>query len=55
MYCPMTIRQQLLYEAVKGKISIEELLQSAASGGNTTQISSTSSLMNLVMQFRKVS
>jgi hypothetical protein len=43
----------MLYQAVKNKISIEDILQGTS--GNTTQAqSSTSSLMNLVMQFRKV-
>ncbi len=53
MYCPLTTRQKLLYQAVKNKISIEDLLQSASSNTSQAQ-SSTSSLMNLVMQFRKV-
>lgn len=43
----------MLYQAVKNKISIEDILQGTS--GNTTQAqTSTSSLMNLVMQFRKV-
>ncbi|KAF6035934.1 hypothetical protein EB796_005756 [Bugula neritina] len=53
VYCPLTIRQRYLYDAIKRKIRIEDLLagvtQSAAAASNTT-----SSLMNLVMQFRKV-
>ncbi len=53
VYCPLTTRQRLLYQAVKNKISIEDLLQSASSNTSQSQ-SSTSSLMNLVMQFRKV-
>ncbi|KAK7150298.1 hypothetical protein R3I93_011523 [Phoxinus phoxinus] len=52
-YCQLTSRQRLLYQALKNKISIEDLLQSSmgtAQQAHTT----TSSLMNLVMQFRKV-
>ncbi|CAH1792106.1 unnamed protein product [Owenia fusiformis] len=48
VYCPLTTRQKMLYQGIKNKISIEELIQSASSS------TSTSSLMNLVMQFRKV-
>ncbi|XP_028857954.1 chromatin-remodeling ATPase INO80 isoform X2 [Denticeps clupeoides] len=52
-YCQLTSRQRLLYQALKNKISIEDLLQSSM--GSTQQAhSTTSSLMNLVMQFRKV-
>ncbi|KAH8406673.1 hypothetical protein KR222_002340, partial [Zaprionus bogoriensis] len=63
VYCPLTIRQKLLYRALKQKIRIEDLLH-LASGGSTTSTASadgaildknfTSNLMNLVMQFRKV-
>lgn len=53
MYCQLTSRQKLLYQALKNKISIEDLLQSSM--GSTQQAqTTTSSLMNLVMQFRKV-
>ncbi|NWH17227.1 INO80 ATPase, partial [Grus americana] len=53
MYCQQTSRQKLLYQALKNKISIDDLLQSSM--GTTQQAqSTTSSLMNLVMQFRKV-
>uniref|UniRef100_A0A3B3XU49 Chromatin-remodeling ATPase INO80 n=1 Tax=Poecilia mexicana TaxID=48701 RepID=A0A3B3XU49_9TELE len=52
-YCQLTCRQRLLYQALRNKISIEDLLQSSM--GTSQQASSTtSSLMNLVMQFRKV-
>ena len=54
LYCPLTIRQRLLYMALKKKIKIEDLLQGLGSqkesGGGALQ----SSLLNLVMQFRKV-
>lgn len=54
MYCQQTSRQKLLYQALKNKISIDDLLQSSM--GTTQQAqNTTSSLMNLVMQFRKVS
>ncbi|KAF4787962.1 DNA helicase INO80 [Turdus rufiventris] len=53
MYCQQTSRQKLLYQALKNKISIDDLLQSSM--GTTQQAqTTTSSLMNLVMQFRKV-
>ena len=53
-YCPLTIRQKHLYSGLKRKIRIEDLLQGYG-GSNSAQNSITSSLMNLVMQFRKVS
>ncbi|XP_069773353.1 chromatin-remodeling ATPase INO80 isoform X2 [Narcine bancroftii] len=53
MYCQLKSRQKMLYQALKNKISIEDLLQSSM--GTTQQAqNTTSSLMNLVMQFRKV-
>uniref|UniRef100_A0A8D9A723 Chromatin-remodeling ATPase INO80 n=3 Tax=Cacopsylla melanoneura TaxID=428564 RepID=A0A8D9A723_9HEMI len=54
VYCPLTSRQKLLYSALKKKIRIEDLISS--SGNSSYQMSNniTSSLMNLVMQFRKV-
>ena len=53
-YCPLTIRQKHLYNGLKRKIRIEDLLQGYGSGGSSSSNSITSSLMNLVMQFRKV-
>ncbi|XP_041352377.1 chromatin-remodeling ATPase INO80-like [Gigantopelta aegis] len=53
VYCPLTTRQKRLYQAVKNKISIEDLLQTALANNSQAQ-TTTSSLMNLVMQFRKV-
>ncbi|XP_066550121.1 chromatin-remodeling ATPase INO80 isoform X2 [Amia ocellicauda] len=53
MYCQLTSRQKLLYQALKNKISIEDLLQSSMGTAQQSQ-NTTSSLMNLVMQFRKV-
>lgn len=52
VYCPLTTRQKMLYSALKKKIRIEDLLHSA--GPYQSAQSITSSLMNLVMQFRKV-
>lgn len=53
VYCPLTTRQRLLYQGIKNKISIEDLLNTAMSNTSQAQ-SSANSLMNLVMQFRKV-
>ncbi|KAG0719557.1 Chromatin-remodeling ATPase INO80 [Chionoecetes opilio] len=53
MYCPLTLRQKFLYNGLKNKISIDELLRSSM-GPSSQQSSVTTSLMNLVMQFRKV-
>lgn len=59
LYCPLTIRQKLLYSGLKRKIRIEDLLQNLGSGhghrSNSETSSLASSLMNLVMQFRKAS
>ncbi|XP_044313365.1 chromatin-remodeling ATPase INO80 isoform X2 [Drosophila rhopaloa] len=54
VYCPLTIRQKLLYRALKQKIRIEDLLHLASGSTTTSSSSSASNLMNLVMQFRKV-
>ncbi|XP_037942615.1 chromatin-remodeling ATPase INO80-like [Teleopsis dalmanni] len=60
VYCPLTIRQKLLYMALKKKIRIEDLLHLTRSGagsssdGGHVDRNFTSNLMNLVMQFRKV-
>ncbi|CAO3609634.1 unnamed protein product [Cunninghamella blakesleeana] len=51
VYCELTARQKTLYRGLKEKISIAELLEKATSLGDTE---SMDSLMNLVMQFRKV-
>lgn len=50
IYCKLTTRQKYLYQAIRNKIRIEDLLSSTAG-----QNQGSSSLMNLVMQFRKVS
>nr|NP_732413.1 INO80 complex subunit [Drosophila melanogaster]Q9VDY1.2 RecName: Full=Chromatin-remodeling ATPase INO80; Short=dINO80 [Drosophila melanogaster]AAF55658.2 INO80 complex subunit [Drosophila melanogaster]AFH41853.1 FI17525p1 [Drosophila melanogaster] len=54
VYCPLTIRQKLLYRALKQKIRIEDLLHLTSGSTTTSSSSSASNLMNLVMQFRKV-
>ena len=43
----------MLYQGIKNKISIEDLLNSATSSTSQAQ-STANSLMNIVMQFRKV-
>ncbi|GBO26396.1 DNA helicase INO80 [Araneus ventricosus] len=53
VYCPLTRRQKLLYQNLRKKISIDDLMQSSSTASSHSQ-SATSSLMNLVMQFRKV-
>ncbi|XP_073959582.1 LOW QUALITY PROTEIN: chromatin-remodeling ATPase INO80-like [Choristoneura fumiferana] len=56
VHCPLTIRQKLLYIALKQKIKIEELLHFTVGteSGHNVDKNFTSNLMNLVMQFRKV-
>lgn len=55
IYCPLTMRQNLLYLALKKKIRIEDLLQYTDRGSeHSLDKNFTSNLMNLVMQFRKV-
>ena len=53
LHCPLTRRQRLLYAGLRSKISIAELLQPTAVGAKAAQCNT--SLLNLVMQFRKVS
>lgn len=55
VYCPLTMRQNLLYMALKKKIRIEDLLQyTDRTSEHVVDKTFTSNLMNLVMQFRKV-
>lgn len=54
VYCPLARRQKALYQGLRNKISIEDLMQSSAAATASQAQSATSSLMNLVMQFRKV-
>ncbi|CAO3683059.1 unnamed protein product [Rhizopus stolonifer] len=51
VFCDLTARQKALYRGLKEKISISELLEKATS---LSENESMDSLMNLVMQFRKV-
>ncbi|KAG1114772.1 hypothetical protein G6F42_014104 [Rhizopus arrhizus] len=51
VFCDLTARQRALYRGLKEKISISELLEKATSLGD---LENMDSLMNLVMQFRKV-
>ena len=52
LVCHLTTRQRRLYQAVKNKISIDDLVYTSTSSSSTN--ATASSLMNLVMQFRKV-
>jgi DNA helicase INO80 len=51
IYCDLSPRQRVLYRGLRANISVTELLQKAANIGDAD---SAMSLMNLVMQFRKV-
>lgn len=53
MSCGLSSRQKELYHRLKERISIDDLLKSSLSHSNTSK-DSTSTLMNIVMQFRKV-
>lgn len=50
VFCDLTYRQRALYKGLRDKISIMDLIEKATSGGEDN----TATLMNLVMQFRKV-
>lgn len=50
VYCQLTNRQRNLYRMLRSQISLMDLIEKAASGSDE----GTQSLMNLVMQFRKV-
>ncbi|KAJ1921574.1 putative DNA helicase ino80 [Mycoemilia scoparia] len=55
--CELTQRQTVMYRGLLGKISVTELLSRLQSGSSSSKDLSTNSdesLMNLVMQFRKV-
>ena len=51
LYCDMSARQKLLYKNLRSHVSVAELVDKATS---TNDESGLKSLMNLVMQFRKV-
>jgi DNA helicase INO80 len=60
LYCSLTEKQRALYKALKQKISVDDLVRGCCeqqNGSVTSQADPglTASLMNLVMQFRKVS
>ncbi|KAA8908314.1 hypothetical protein TRICI_004800 [Trichomonascus ciferrii] len=50
VYCDLTNRQRVLYKMLRSQINMMELIERATSGSDE----SNQSLMNLVMQFRKV-
>ncbi|KIW97294.1 uncharacterized protein Z519_02686 [Cladophialophora bantiana CBS 173.52] len=50
VFCELTYRQRAYYSNLRSKISIMDLIEKAALGGDED----TATLMNLVMQFRKV-
>jgi len=50
VYCDLTYRQRAIYANLRNKISIMDLIEKAAVGDDQD----TATLMNLVMQFRKV-
>ncbi|CAG8460361.1 6099_t:CDS:10 [Gigaspora rosea] len=51
VFCQLTARQRVLYRGLRDKISVTELLEKAATWPDNDNVDS---LMNLVMQFRKV-
>jgi DNA helicase INO80 len=50
VFCDLTYRQRALYKGLRDKISFMDLIERAATGGEDN----SQTLMNLVMQFRKV-
>jgi DNA helicase INO80 len=50
VFCELTYRQRAIYKSLRDKISFMDLIEKAAAGGEDN----TQTLMNLVMQFRKV-
>ena len=50
VYCDLTYRQRAYYSNLRNKISLMDLIEKAAGGDDQD----TATLMNLVMQFRKV-
>ncbi|EPS42587.1 hypothetical protein H072_3396 [Dactylellina haptotyla CBS 200.50] len=49
VYCELTYRQRSIYRALRNKINMADIIDKAVAGDEGSQ-----SLMNLVMQFRKV-
>ncbi|OWB80894.1 hypothetical protein B5S32_g5218 [[Candida] boidinii] len=55
VYCELTTRQKKLYRMLRSQISLIDILENHKSiGNNNDEEGSGDSLMNLVMQFRKV-
>lgn len=52
--CRLTVRQQRMYDALSEKISIEDLLEKAQFESGGLEGAGNDSLMNAMMQFRKV-
>ena len=50
LQCELTLRQKVLYQGLKNKLSLEEIFQHSNLSRGTT----ATSLLNIVMQFRKV-
>ncbi|EMR08602.1 hypothetical protein PNEG_03078 [Pneumocystis murina B123] len=50
IYCNLSYRQKAYYKTLREKISIADIIEKAAQGGDEN----VASLMNIVMQFRKV-
>lgn len=50
VYCSLTNRQRMMYKTLRSQISLADIIEQASSGSDE----GTKSLMNLVMQFRKV-
>lgn len=50
VFCDLTYRQRALYASLRNRVSIIDILEKAAVGDDTD----SATLMNLVMQFRKV-
>jgi DNA helicase INO80 len=51
IYVDLSVRQRRLYRALLANVSVDDLLEKAANIGD---VDTARSLMNLVMQFRKV-
>jgi hypothetical protein len=53
--CELSVRQRRLYEGIKQKITLEDLLSANNATSKAESDAASKHLMNLVMQFRKVS
>jgi hypothetical protein len=52
--CELSVRQRRLYEGIKQKITLEDLLSANNATSKAESDAASKHLMNLVMQFRKV-